>query len=269
MTASVFFLLVLESLQDAARRRIVPAILVLCFLTLVSINSCTTCNAEITTNNLQAPPVDIFGWVGVSVLGVLAVWSLILAGMLASDHLSASLEDGSGLLILTRPVSRKQFALARLFGTLLITWSAVIVMMGGASFMLSLRGDLSLWPALIALAATLVNCVSIAALAMFISLFLPRIVTFLCVVGFVGWTAIANLMSASGMTLGLWSDVLDRFGPPILSSVIIPLAAWSGQAIESVSVTEIVFRLGLWLFASLSSLLFFFAQQELSRFEAR
>ena len=76
-------------------------------------------------------------------------------------------------------------------------------------------------------------------------------------------------MSASGMTLGLWSDVLDRFGPPILSSVIIPLAAWSGQAIESVSVTEIVFRLGLWLFASLSSLLFFFAQQELSRFEAR
>jgi uncharacterized membrane protein YqaE (UPF0057 family) len=146
---------------------------------------------------------------------------------------------------------------------------ATLVIMGGASMMLFVRGDLPIWPALVALSVTLVNCVSVAALAMLISLFLPRVATFLCVVGFVGWTSMANLISVSGGELGFVSLVLNDFGPPLLTGVVIPLANWSGQSIDGVSTLDIIFRLGLWMFASISSLFFFFQQQELVRFESR
>ena len=270
MTAPpVFRLLARESLRDAARRRIVPAVVVLCLLTLGSINRCTTCNAQITTNGTNASSLDVLGWVGVSVMGLLAVWSLILAGMLASDHLSASLEDGSGLLVMARPVSRRQFALARLAGTLVIAQLAAIVMMGGASGMLSLRGDLAVWPALLSILATLINCITVAALAMLSSFFLPRIVTFMCVVGGVAWTAIANAMSVSGLSLGIVGGLLDGFGPPILTGVVMPLAVWSGQAVAGASALDVVLRLGLWASASVFFLLFIFDRQELTGFEPR
>ncbi|MCH2185198.1 hypothetical protein MK280_04935 [Myxococcota bacterium] len=267
--AGLFRLLTKESLRDAARRRIVPAVIGLCLLTLASINSCTTCNAEITTNGVDASTLDIFGWVGVSVLGVLALWSITLAGLLASDHLSSSLEDGSGLLVLTRPVKRRVFVLSRLSGTLCVSGTATLVIMGGASLMLFVRGDLPFGPALVALAVTWINCVSIAALAMLLSLLIPRIATFLCVVGFVGWTSMANLISMSGGGLGFVSLVLNNFGPPLLTGVIVPLANWSGQPISGVSNLDLAFRLGLWAFASVSSLIFVFQQQELARFESR
>ena len=267
-TGQIFFLLTRESLRDAARRRIVPAVIGLCLLTLGSINSCTTCNAEITTTGIEASSLDILGWVGVSVMGVLALFCVTLAGLLASDHLSSSLEDGSGLLVLTRPVKRRTFVFSRLSGTLCVSGLATLIMMGGASLMLILRGDLSGTPALVALLATLVNCISIASLAMMFSLFLPRVVTFLCVVGFVGWTSMANLISLSGSGLGFVSEVLNSFGPPILTAVVVPLAHWAGQPVEGVSSLDLIFRLGLWVFASISSLTFFFQQQELVRFES-
>jgi hypothetical protein len=154
-------------------------------------------------------------------------------------------------------------------GTLCVSGLATLVMMGGASLMLVLRGDLSGVPALVALGVTLLNCISIASLAMMLSLFLPRVVTFLCVVGFVGWTSMANLISMSGGGLGLVSEVLNGFGPPILTAVVVPLGHWAGQPIEGVSSLDLGFRLGLWVFASISSLSFFFQQQELVRFEPR
>ena len=63
--------------------------------------------------------------------------------------------------------------------------------------------------------------------------------------------------------------MLNDFGPPLLTGVVIPLANWSGQSIDGVSTLDIIFRLGLWMFASISSLFFFFQQQELVRFESR
>lgn len=267
--SAVFALLTRESLRDAARRRVVPAVIALCLLTLGSINSCTTCNAEITTTGVDASSLDVLGWVGVSVLGVLALFCVALAGLLASDHLSSSLEDGSGLLILTRPVERRTFVFSRLAGTLCVSGLATFVMMGGASLMLALRGDLAVMPALLALLVTWMNCISVAALAMTLSLFLPRVATFLCLVGFVGWTSMANLISISGGGLGFVSHMLNDFGPPILTAVVVPLAEWAGQPMQGVSSLDLVFRLGLWVFASISSLLFLFQQQELVRFEPR
>lgn len=266
----VLRLLTRESLRDASRRRIVPAVIILCFLTLASINSCTTCNAEISTNvQADTSQLDVLAWLGLTVMGVLAAWSVVLAGLLASDHLSSSLEDGSGLLILARPVSRRDFVLARLTGVLAIALTTVVVTLGGASAMLSARGDLVVWPALLAIGATMANCVSLAALAMLSSLFLPRIVTFLCVLAGVAWTSIANLLSASGAELGFVGGLLDAFGPPILSGVIVPLAVWSGQSISGPSSFEVIARLVIWAFGSVAVLVFVFGRQELTRFELR
>ncbi len=36
-----------DGIRDAARRRIVPVVLVVCFLSLLMINSCTQCSADI------------------------------------------------------------------------------------------------------------------------------------------------------------------------------------------------------------------------------
>jgi hypothetical protein len=101
------------------------------------------------------------------------------------------------------------------------------------------------------------------------SLYLPRIVTFLAVVGGVVAIALVNLMSASGLALGQLSQVLDQMGPPILSSIIISLGPWSGKAYEGASALNVLIRFAVWGGGSVTTLLFLFDQRELTHYEPR
>ncbi|MDE0886607.1 MAG: hypothetical protein OSB70_13860 [Myxococcota bacterium] len=262
-------LLAFEGLRDAARRRVVPAVVGLCLLTLAMVNSCSQCSSVIETNGGQLETLAVFGWAGVVTLGMLALWCVILAGLVAADHLSSTLEDGSALLVLSRPVSRRTFALARLLGSLAISFAAAILVLGGAGLLLAVRGDLPLFPAFMAIGATMVNCIVVAALAMVSSLFLPRLATFLWIMGGVSVVALANLMSASGATLGSVLGLLDEMGPPFLSAIVLALSGWSGQPVDGDLLMGVLARLLIWSVGSVLTLLFLFDQRELSHYEPR
>jgi ABC-type transport system involved in multi-copper enzyme maturation permease subunit len=262
-------LLAREGLRDAARRRVVPAVAALCFLTMAMINSCTQCSPVIESNGGQLEALAVFGWAGIVAFGLLALWCAILAGLVAADHLSSTLEDGSALLVLSRPVSRRTFVLARLLGSLAIALAAAFFLLGGAGLLLAIRGELSLLPAVLAMGAAMINCIAVAALAMTSSLYLPRLVTFLLVIAGVSLVAVANLMSASGATLGMVTGLLDEMGPPILSAVVLALSGWSGQPVDSGALLNIAARMLIWTGGSVSTLLFLFDHRELTQYEPR
>ena len=258
-----------EGLRDAARRRVAPAVAGLCLLTLAMVNSCTQCSPMVETSGGQLETLAVFGWAGVVTVGLLALWCAVLAGLVAADHLSSTLEDGSALLVLSRPVSRRAFALARLAGSLAISLAAAVFLLGGAGLLLALRGELPLLPAFLAIAVTAVNCIAVAALAMLSSLYLPRIATFLFVIGGVSAVALANLLSASGVELGAVFGLLDEMGPPILSALVWALSGWSGQVADGGAALGILVRMAIWTGGSVSSLLFLFDRRELTHYEPR
>jgi ABC-type transport system involved in multi-copper enzyme maturation permease subunit len=262
-------LLAREGLRDAARRRVVPAVAGLCLLTMAMVNSCTQCSPVVQTAGGQLESLALFGWAGVVTIGLLALWCAVLAGLVAADHLSSTLEDGSALLVLSRPVSRRAFALARLAGSLTISFAAALFLLGGAGLLLAMRGDLPLLPPLLAIGVTVANCVAVAALAMLSSLYLPRLATFLFVIGGVSAVALANLMSASGIALGMLFGVLDEIGPPILSGIVLALSGWSGQPPDGAEALNVAVRMAIWMGGSVSSLLFLFDHRELTNYEPR
>ena len=121
---SGFSVLAVEALRDAVRRRIVMAIVVLSLLSLMVVDSCTACAAgEVTINGEVRSLNDVAGAAGANLYAWLGLWIVVLAGLLASDHLQQTLEDGSANLCLARPVSRTAFAMARLAGALAVATS--------------------------------------------------------------------------------------------------------------------------------------------------
>ncbi len=257
-------LLTVEAVRDAARRRVVLAVLVLCFLCLTTLDRCTSCNASIDLRGDIAQSVDVLGWAGMAVFCVLALWTVTLAGLLASDHLSESLDDGSARLVLARPVARDTFALSRLAGSLLVSLAAAVIVLGGASFFLSTRNALPLAPAVVATVACILSAIAVASLAMTASLYLPRIATMLFVITVVTGFSLLNLASLSGIELRGLYGVLDQLGPPLASSIAVALAPWSGRIPENADVLSVALRLVLWAAGGVALLVSSFRRYEIT-----
>ena len=111
-----------EAIRDALRRRIVPVIAAISLLSLFVVDGCTSCaTPSIVQDGVAIEVPEVAGWAGAVIYSVLALWVIVLAGILASDHLVEPLSDGSASLVLARPVGRSTFALTRLVGLLTIT----------------------------------------------------------------------------------------------------------------------------------------------------
>ncbi len=261
-------LLTVEAVRDASRRRIVPAVLVISTLSLLMMDSCTSCSQSGGVD-ASGQPLSVINLTGVLSFSLLGLWSIALAGLLAADHLRSIFDDGSALLVLSRPVSRPTLALARLGGVLAVAFAGALMLCIGAMFFLVVRGGLPLSPALTATLSILVSSVAVAALAMTASLFLPRIVTVLLVLGGVGLIGVLNIGSASGSTFSGLYFVLDRFGPPLLSSIVVALSPWSGQLTSTVTPGDVAARSILWLIGSVALLAVVFDQRELTKLEPR
>lgn len=243
-----------ESLADALRRRIVPAIGLAALASLWLVDSCTSCSPSVSVSGRALPLPEVAGLGGVLVVVALSQWSLVLAGVLASDHLSETLSDGSAALVLARPVGRGTFALARLAGVLALAWATAALLLGATAGLLAARQGLDPRPVLAALAACMTGAVAVAALAMSASLVLPRTATaLLCVLG-VGVIGAVNAASLFGAPLGGFGAALDRFGPPLLSATLQPLAPWLEPAGVNGDPAELALRLALWAGASVALL---------------
>ena len=252
-----------EGMSEASRRRIVPIVIVISLLSLMMMNSCTSCDGQIKVNADVGAPVDLLGWAGAGIFLVLGLWSVLLAGLLAADHLSAMLEDDSALLVLSRPVSRETLVLSRLLGSLGVSLGAALVLLGGTTFMLVTRSDLPLGPALHAIATVGVSAITLAALGMACSLYLVRIATFVVLIACVASISTLNLLALSGVELSGVYAAINGVGPPFALAIIGALLPWSGQALPEGAALGLAIRQAAWLVVSVVALVYAFTQREL------
>lgn len=253
-----------EAVLDAVRRRIIAAIAVVSVLSLMLVDTCTTCSGgELMVNGEVQEMASIAGWSGTVTFIVLGLWSIVLAGVLASEHLSQTLADGSATLTLARPVGRGTFAFARLAGALSIAFVTGAVLLGGTALFLAARSGLPTGPALVASLSCAVGGVTLAALAMTASLYMPRIATVLLVFVATGAITMANLVAMFRDDTGGVMGAIDRFGPPLCTSIALALSPW----IEGIGVpggaAEIAVRHVLWAAASIALLQAAFRRVEL------
>jgi ABC-type transport system involved in multi-copper enzyme maturation permease subunit len=246
-----------EAVNDAVRRRIVIVILAICLLSLATVHNCTTCDANLKVSS----PVDFIGRAGIVTLCLLALWTMVLAGLLASDQLAQSMVDGRALLVLSRPVSRDAFALSRLAGSLVVAYGAGLLLLGGASFFLIAWGGFPIAPALFAILACFLSCITVAALAMSVSLYLPRVASFMVIVVVIGVVGGVNLFAVStGHVAGFYASI-HAYGPPLASSIVLALAPWAHDT-PDLNAAGIVLRLFLWAAGCIGLLLVNFRHQE-------
>ncbi len=259
-----FWLLVAEAVGDAFRRRIVGGVAIAGLLSIAMLESCTGCTPSINVNGEVRELVEVRGAFGFTTFLVLGLWGIALAGVLASDHLRSTLDDGSASLFLARPVPRESFALARLTGVMGVTTVAGGIVLGIAAFLLATRSGLPVAPALSAAGACALGALTVATLAMAASLVLPRAVTVLLVLGSVGMVALANGVAPFANDAG-WLAAIDRVGPPLASSMALALAPWlEGVAIPGDGV-RLAARGVAWAIAALLALVFAFRRVELGR----
>ena len=257
-----FWWLSREALADAMRRRIAGAVVVAALISVAMLDSCTSCTPSVTTNGQVHELAEFAGVAGLGTFVVLGLWLIVLAGVLAADHLQSTLEDGSALLSLARPISRETFALGRLAGVLGLVITAGAIVLGAAALMLHSRSSLPLGPALAAGAACALGCVTVAALAMAASLALPRAATLLAVLGGVWLTAFANGLAAF-TEVGGWLGALSRVGPPLASTMGLSLAPWLDGVTLSGDPVRAWARLAAWAFGALILLAYSFRRVEL------
>jgi len=264
-TAKQFRILTSESIRDAFRRRVVTTIIIVTLLSLWIMDGCTSCvPPDLDMNGQTLDTAQFVGVVGTGLFGIVALWTIILGGLLASDHLSETLEDGSASLLLSRPVGRATFALSRLAGSLSVSLATSSLLLVAAALFISIRHGLSLPPAALAAGMTFSGAVVVAALAMTLSLFFKRVATFLLIFFLVGAISLANVqMMGGGTPSGLFA-LLNIVGPPLATSIGIALAPWSGQEVDLVLAGQIYLRLLVWIAVSVGALVLCFRRIELS-----
>ena len=224
----VFGWLAAEAFSDAFRRRIVPAIAALALLSLFFVDTCTSCSPTVVSDGQPVAVPEIAGAGGLAMMVLLGLWTLVLAGVLAADHLVEPLKDGSAPLLLSRPVSRESYALARLAGAWAMAAFVGLAVVGAAGGLLAARQGLGGGPAVGALAFILVNALCVAALAMALSLWLGSTLTSLVVLGAVwGFASIEVALQLGGEPSGLLGG-LARFGPPLAAGPLAALSPWLG-----------------------------------------
>lgn len=252
-----------DAVRDAARRRIVAFMVVLSLLSLLVVDSCTSCaGGSFEVNGREVDAAGVLGLTGIVLYATLMLWTVVLAGVLASDHLRETLEEGSAQLVLARPVGRPTFALARLAGSLAVSLATGAVLLGATAAFLAARYALPLAPAAWGLAVASAASVVFAALAMTASLWLPRLVCFLLVVVAVAAVTGTNVAALVGVDLsGFWS-VVERFGPPLGTAIALVAAEWAGRALDA-SPLAVGARLALWAVFACALLAAAFQRREL------
>jgi len=238
----------------------VPAIVGVSLLSLAGIDSCTSCAAQITINGQTTPAAP--GWTALVLVVALGLWTMVLAGLLAADHLATTLEDGTAPLVLARPIARDTFVGARLAGVLGVAIVTGGVMLAVAVTLLHGRLGVSVGPALLASVAAAAGAVTAGALTMTLSLVLPRIASVLVVLAAIPTIATANLVALLGGEPSGVIGLLDRYGPPLASAMMLALAPWYTQDPPEGG-AWLALRLGVWAAASVALLLVRFRRVEI------
>ncbi len=258
-----FRILVGESLADSIRRRIVPVIVLMALISLFFVDSCASCSPTVVRDGAEVQVDQLSGIAGVVAVVGLGLWALVLAGVLASDHLAEPLSDGSASLVLARPVSRASFALTRLAGPLILTAFTAALLVGGAGMRFAVQHELSVMPIAIAFLACLVNATTIAGFAMAASLWLPRTLIALIVFAIVWGIAGVETTLYFAEEVGGLAGAVGRFGPPFAGSMVAPLADWLELETSAGSPPALAARALVWAGLGVATLIAVFRRTEL------
>jgi ABC-type transport system involved in multi-copper enzyme maturation permease subunit len=262
----IFAWLAAEAFSDAVRRRIVPAIAALALISLFFIDTCTSCSPSLTSGGEAVTLPQVAGAGGLAMMVLLGLWTAVLAGVLAADHLTEPLNDGSANLLLARPISRVGYALARLAGAWAMAALAGAVVLGATAWLLYVRQGLIAGPAVAATSLILLNGVCVAALAMALSLWLGSTLTSLAVLASVWGLASIEVATQLGSEFSGPIGALAANGPPLAAAPIAALAPWLGpEAPEGVNVALVTARALAWAVASAVLLVAVFRRVELGR----
>ena len=265
-----FRLLALEAARDALRRRFALAIAIVLALSLLWVHSCTGFG-DLHVEGGTVDPALVAGFLAPVLFSLQALAVLVMAGVLASDHLARPLAEGHAALWLARPVSRGGYAGARLAGALAVAWGAGSVLLGGTAALLSFRPGVDLGPALVAELATALGATVVGALAMAASLAIGRTAVLLAVAIAVPFQVFANF---AGLALALLQPeaslpgplaVFDRFGPPLGTTVLAAVAAWNPHVELGGVLAPVALRLALWTAGAVALLVFAFRRVEIPR----
>ncbi len=225
---SGFSALVREAVRDAARRRGLVAAAVASAIAGLAIARCGHCEAAVSIQGetLSGAANDFQVIAAIASIALIALWTYAIAALLASDGLAAALEEGVVEAVLARPVTRDGLVLARLAGA----WICAVAL-GGALLALAVvlaadRPGFSVGPALRAAFAVGIGAWSVAALAMAVSLSLPRAATLLLFGGLGAAVVGIELAGLLGADLAGLMGAVARHGPAWLAAPVSALSPW-------------------------------------------
>lgn len=240
-------LLSLEALRDAIRSGVGVFAVVGAILVAVFAERCTLGESGVLVVNGRVIGMEEGArLLGPVVYGVSAFCFVLIAGFVACDGLARPLGDGSALLWLARPVTRTAYALSRLLGALALAVGVGAVVLVGIAGLLDARLGLAMGPALWGLAACALDAWVVAAVAMALGLWLPRVVALAIVTIWTQLVVFSNgvhlVMDTGGGTLA----AIERFGPPLGTAVLHALAPWYSSLPVGPDAAWVALRLVAW-----------------------
>jgi ABC-type transport system involved in multi-copper enzyme maturation permease subunit len=224
-----FLALAREALRDAARRRALVAAAVASAIAGLAIVRCGNCEANVVIQGetLSARAGDLGAVSAMIGIALIALWTYAVAALLASDGLAAALEEGVAEAVLARPVSRDAFVLARLAGVWLGAFALGAALLALATALSS--SGAALLPALRAALGVGLGAWSVAALAMAVSLSLPRAATLL-LFGALGLAVVGIEVAALfGARMTGLAGAVAHWGPAWLAGPVGSLAPWLSE----------------------------------------
>jgi hypothetical protein len=264
-----FRLLAVQAARDALRRPLALAVLVVLAAALQAADACSGVGqVDLTWGERPLDRSIAAGLVAPLLFAFQGVAVVVIAGLLAADHLARPLAEGSAALWLARPVSRAAYAGARLAGALAVALGAGALLLGGTTALLALRHQVALVPAAAGALAVALGAVVTAALAMTASLALGRVAVWILVVVGVPLQAFANAMVLGVALFRPDVDVpffgaIDRFGPPLGTALLAGLAPWNPHVDATGALVPALLRLSAWALAGVAFLLLAFRQLEI------
>jgi len=258
-----FRLLAAEAVRDSLRSRAGLALGVAAVLCLLFVDRCSGVGAVIQHGGRTLDPAALSQVLGPVLYGLVALFLVAAAGLVACDVLARPIEDGTVSLWLARPVGRVTYALARLAGAVTLSGVAGVVVLAVATALLARRYELDFGPGLVGAAVFLADAVVVSAVAMAASLFLPRLLTLFLVVTWVQLALFTNLAHMVGAMFGGWLGALERWGPPLGTALLFALSPWVGLEADREQALAVFARLGVWAAGAVALVALAFRRLEL------
>ena len=111
--------------------------------------------------------------------------------------------------------------------------------------------------------ACVLGSLTLGAFSMCLSLYLPRLPTTMLIFAAVGVISFANLLGLTQVGSGGWLSSIDRYGPPLATSLAAPLQSWLPPGYVTLETESLLLRMLAWSAIALFQLGFEFRRLEI------